>query len=536
MTAASGCSWTASENLSWISITSGGSSGNGTVSYSVSANTSTGSRSGTITIAGKTFTVTQAGVPCSYSISPASQSFTSSGGTGSVSVTAASGCSWTTAESLSWITITSGSSGSGNGTVSYSVSANTSTSSRSGTITIAGKTFIVTQEIPVFSVTPSMKMVSGSQEYYCGKEILFSAEVMNPGGCDYTLTWYANDEIIGYGENFVRPLELSGEVCIECQYRIINCPGATDFKPVQKICTVFDDYYCSIPFVDPGHCSYSMSLITESFDSSGGTGSRNITKDPFCPSLYENCPWAAKSNSNWLTVTSGSSGIGNIAVTYSVDPYSGTSPRIGMINIKTVDGIIATKIIQYGSPDIVYFPDKNLENAIREAINKPEGSITGSDLQNLTYLDASNRNITNLEGLQRCSNLRELFLFQNQINSISPLAGLTSMSILSLGFNQITDITPIEGLDLSFLDLQHNQLKDISPVEWLKTRCYIIWLSSNQINDIYPLVLLYTDSPPICIYCDFTVTLESNSLNTNSCNSYVSQLENRGITVYHDCP
>ena len=45
----------------------------------------------------------------------------------------------------SFITITSGSSGSGNGTVNYSVAANTGTTSRTGTMTIAGRTFTVTQ-------------------------------------------------------------------------------------------------------------------------------------------------------------------------------------------------------------------------------------------------------------------------------------------------------------------------------------------------------------------------------------------------------
>jgi hypothetical protein len=81
----------------------------------------------------------------SYSISPTSQSFNSSGGTGSVSVTALSGCSWTAKSNANWITITSGSIGNGNGTVSYSVTSNSSTSSRTGTMTIAGNTFTVTQ-------------------------------------------------------------------------------------------------------------------------------------------------------------------------------------------------------------------------------------------------------------------------------------------------------------------------------------------------------------------------------------------------------
>jgi len=44
-----------------------------------------------------------------------------------------------------WIAITSGVSGSGSGTVSYTVTANTCTSVRTGTMTIAGETFTVTQ-------------------------------------------------------------------------------------------------------------------------------------------------------------------------------------------------------------------------------------------------------------------------------------------------------------------------------------------------------------------------------------------------------
>ena len=54
------CTWTAVSNASWITVTGGSSgNGNGTVSYSVAANTGS-QRSGTITIGGKTFTVYQA--------------------------------------------------------------------------------------------------------------------------------------------------------------------------------------------------------------------------------------------------------------------------------------------------------------------------------------------------------------------------------------------------------------------------------------------------------------------------------------------
>jgi hypothetical protein len=140
-----------------FSITSGGSF---SVSNGSAANvtvqfcpTSSGTFNGSATVSSSatftgTNTVALTGTgynSCNYSILPASQSFGSSGGSGSVSVTTSSGCSWTASSSYSWITITSGSSGSVSGTVNYSVASNSSTSSRTGTMTVAGQTFTVTQ-------------------------------------------------------------------------------------------------------------------------------------------------------------------------------------------------------------------------------------------------------------------------------------------------------------------------------------------------------------------------------------------------------
>ncbi|MDQ3011874.1 MAG: putative Ig domain-containing protein [Acidobacteriota bacterium] len=74
-----------------------------------------------------------------------------------MTVTAAAGCGWTAASNAPWITINSGTTGSGNGTVAYTVAANTGTL-RTGTITIAGQIFIVTQDAfvcPVITVMPT---------------------------------------------------------------------------------------------------------------------------------------------------------------------------------------------------------------------------------------------------------------------------------------------------------------------------------------------------------------------------------------------
>ncbi len=60
--ASNGCDWTAVSNDGFITITSGSSgSGNGTVHYSVAANSSTNPVTGTMTIADQTFTITEAG-------------------------------------------------------------------------------------------------------------------------------------------------------------------------------------------------------------------------------------------------------------------------------------------------------------------------------------------------------------------------------------------------------------------------------------------------------------------------------------------
>jgi hypothetical protein len=145
VTATAGCTWTSTSNAAWISVTSGSAgAGNGSVTFTAAANAGA-SRAGTVTIAGQTLTVNQA-ASCSYSINPSSASIKSDGGNGpAVTVTATAGCSWTAESSDAWITVTAGTSGTGNGKVSFKVSKNGG-AQRTGTLTIAGQTFTVTQE------------------------------------------------------------------------------------------------------------------------------------------------------------------------------------------------------------------------------------------------------------------------------------------------------------------------------------------------------------------------------------------------------
>jgi WD40 repeat protein len=147
--APAGCNWTATSDVSWITLTSASSaSGSALVTFEVRGNTTGSARTGTVTIAGQTFTAMQdsgAGDNCDYTISPTAQSFPAAGGSGTVNIAAAEGCAWQAVSNAGWITITSGS-GMGNGAMTYSVAANSSQTSRRATITIDGRIFSIKQK------------------------------------------------------------------------------------------------------------------------------------------------------------------------------------------------------------------------------------------------------------------------------------------------------------------------------------------------------------------------------------------------------
>jgi len=82
---------------------------------------------------------------CSFTFSATSVMPAATATTGSINVMSDAGCGWSASSSDSWLTITAGGSGTGDGKLSYSIAANPSPNSRTGTITIAGQPFTVTQ-------------------------------------------------------------------------------------------------------------------------------------------------------------------------------------------------------------------------------------------------------------------------------------------------------------------------------------------------------------------------------------------------------
>src|SRR6266568_4864874 len=356
VTAGTSCNWTASSGSPWITITGGTSgSGNGTVNYSVAANTSSSSLTGTMTIAGQTFTVTQAGASaCAYSCSPLNASYASSTASGSVNVTAGAGCAWSATANDAWITITSAAS-SGSGAVGYSVAANTSTTSRTGTMTIAGGLFTVTQAGAVQTSSLGQAVdntgptwtTGGDASWLAETSVFFSGgsaaqsgvitdgqtswmETTATGPATLSFYWKVSSEsgwdLLHFYLDGVEQTSISGEVDWQQKTFSIASGSHTLHWAYTK------DAFCCAGGSDRGWvdqvqlsgstCTYALSSTSASLAAASGSSSVGVT-------TAAGCSWTASTTYGWIHTTSSGSGSGT--VNYSVDATSSTNSRSGTI-------------------------------------------------------------------------------------------------------------------------------------------------------------------------------------------------------------
>ena len=135
-------------------------------------------------------------------------------------------------------------------------------------------------------------------------------------------------------------------------------------------------------------------------------------------------------------------------------------------------------------------PDANLQTVLKavlkqKQIDKPQ--IEEADLKTIFFLDARGKSISDLTGLEKCVNLAEVRLSENQIQNLQPLAELKNIQSLDLASNRIQDVTPLSGLvKLQYLQLAGNQIEKIeglAKLENLRT----LFLSDNKLTALAPL-------------------------------------------------
>ena len=139
---------------------------------------------------------------------------------------------------------------------------------------------------------------------------------------------------------------------------------------------------------------------------------------------------------------------------------------------------------------VVRIPDPNLRAAIAEALGKsPNAPITVEDMERLETLEAQNRGIQDLTGLQFAINLRSVLnLRDNQISDTSPIASLINLSGLWFDRNSVSDLSPIAGLiNLKRLSFSDNKISDLSPIAGLINLESLGFSQSKNVSDISPL-------------------------------------------------
>jgi formylglycine-generating enzyme required for sulfatase activity len=110
----------------------------------------------------------------------------------------------------------------------------------------------------------------------------------------------------------------------------------------------------------------------------------------------------------------------------------------------------------------VQVPDSGLNAAIRAELGKPTGPLTLPDMLSLTNLNARNRNVSSLAGLETARNLTSLHLEINHLTNVSLLGALTNLGTLDLSVNPLTNFSLPNGLtNLLSLTLESDGLTNL---------------------------------------------------------------------------
>jgi hypothetical protein len=272
---------------------------------------------------------------CSTSAAnPTVSSFGADGGTGSVAVTAtASTCAWTAVSNASFITITSGAAVTSSGTTVYAVAANTG-AARTGTITVAGTTFTISQSAsttPVTLAAPvAVSPVNGLVVTDTRPSLVInnSATTGTPGTVTYRFEisdqpTFPSDAARTFSVDGVAqtagtttgvvPRDLGQGVVWYWHARATNG-------------TVTSAYSATASFQSPGVCSFSLSTTNITANPAGGSATVNVLAST------STCAWTAASNASFITIGSGSSGTGNGTVTLNFAASAGAA-RTGTVTI-----------------------------------------------------------------------------------------------------------------------------------------------------------------------------------------------------------
>jgi Leucine-rich repeat (LRR) protein len=178
--------------------------------------------------------------------------------------------------------------------------------------------------------------------------------------------------------------------------------------------------------------------------------------------------------------------------------------NIGMIGLLIIFGFAANGLTQETqlSPtenNFETFTDwcrnrENLDPAAKRTVSlilQQAGTFNcgraSQNVQEMTQLDLSTSQISDIRPFQSLNNLVELKLINNQISDVTPLQSLENLEVLDLSYNQISNVEPLGKLrKLEVLNLSYNQVIQVEPLQSLMNLNELN-LTNNQVSDITPL-------------------------------------------------
>ncbi len=283
--------------------------GDGQIQFQVAPNPGPTSRQGTITLNDQRATVTQAGTPCHFDLTPLAQAVAPTGGTGSIAVATVSGCSWSATSGVSWVTITSGAGGSASGNVAFSAAANTGVA-RVGSISIANQTFQVTQASGIVPPVPCVFTLDSMAQSFGASGGTANVNVATDPSCSWTAASNATWLTVTGSPAGAGP-------------RLVALTVAADTGPTRSGTATIAGQTFTV--TQTGSCATSVAPGTQTIAAGGGSGSVNVTS-------AAGCMWSPTTADSWITITNSGSGNGNGTVTFTAAANSGAA-RTGTISV-----------------------------------------------------------------------------------------------------------------------------------------------------------------------------------------------------------
>lgn len=297
------CSWTPSASASWLQVPSTARVGSGVLSISVDGHTRVTPRSATVSVGSSRVTVTQAGLPCSFTLTATPTSFGSAGGTGQLAIAPnVADCGWTATSNADWLTIVGSGSGAGSGTVSFAVAATNFSTVRSARVTVGAATATITQA----GMACDVRLTTTETSVGASGGPVAVAVSANASDCRWS---------VATAETWLMPASVEGVGSAAATFTA----GANPLSAARVGTLTLGSQTVSVRQAGVV-CSYKADPSALSFTAAGG--GRPLTLSANAP----DCAWTASQVPVWVQLSQ-TAGVGSHGLTVTAVPHAFATPR-----------------------------------------------------------------------------------------------------------------------------------------------------------------------------------------------------------------